>query len=92
MDDIYLQSVCQSALAAELGFNTSEDIAAAINRVVEAEGWAVFNADESPEIQRDDEMDVFPHDEAAEQHVATLARMGSNVHRLALALHRGWRD
>lgn len=54
--------------------------------LAEAEGWAIFNGDE---IQRDDEIDAFESDEAAETHVRTLAGLGSRLHQLAISIHDG---
>ena len=51
---------------------------------MEAQGWAVYNEDSNPEIQRDDERKVFPHDEAALAFVRRRARKGCRTARKAL--------
>lgn len=58
-----------------------------INQFAETEGWAIFNADTMPQIQRDDEMDAFDSDDAAILHVRAMAEVGSALHQKALELH-----
>lgn len=65
-----------------------------------AEGWAIFNVDDDPEIQRldmiEDEDDadatplepVFGSDACAVAWVLTHAKEGSPMHALALSIHR----
>lgn len=55
---------------------TTKDQAAALR-----EGWALFNMDTHPEIQKDDDQDRFPDDDSARRHVALFA---SPLHDKAL--------
>ncbi len=48
------------------------------------EGWAIFNRDTLPEIQRDDEAGIFVSDRAAKIHVRKQANLGSALHSKAL--------
>jgi hypothetical protein len=58
-------------------------------QIEDGEGWALFNVETRPEIQRDDEADVFASDEDAIAFVADRAKDGSDPHLRALALHYG---
>ena len=51
---------------------------------LEGPGWAVFNDDE---IQRDDEAQTFPDDDAAHVHVLRCAREGDAIAKQAIAVH-----
>ena len=64
----------------------SIEAAEAINAWALADGWAIFNAEVAPEIQRDDETARFATDEAALGFVKNKARRGSKRHKEALAL------
>lgn len=55
--------------------------------IMEREGWAVFNEESLPEIQRDDEADIFVTDDDAIAHVMRRALAGSATHVRALVLH-----
>lgn len=60
---------------------------AADSEISSREGWSVFNLEDGrPEIQRDDELDVFKDDDAAVAHVRRCAAAGSDLHRRALAV------
>ena len=61
-----------------------EDLDSALNY---REGWAVFNADSAPEIQRDDEVEAFESDEDAVRWVRARAAAGSLRHLRAIELH-----
>lgn len=61
-------------------------LAAEINHFAEEEGWGLFNAELAPEIQRIDESETFPGDDAAREHVLKLAEAGSYLHELAVKI------
>ena len=63
--------------------NSHLDMVATVNVFAECEGWAIFNENE---IQRDDEMGIFPDDDAAILWVREMADRGSSLHRTALDL------
>lgn len=60
------------------------------NHVPESEGWDIFEASGSAnntpfQLQKVDELDVFPDDDAAWRHVVREASHGSDLHVAALA-------
>jgi hypothetical protein len=62
--------------------------AEAINGWAMAEGWAIFNAEDRPEIQTDDDNPKHATDADAIAHVRRLANAGSALHRAALKICR----
>lgn len=53
---------------------------------MQAEGWCISNdSDGNDQIQRIDELAIFPSDQAAVASVVDAARHGSDLHRRALA-------
>lgn len=54
-------------------------------RAAMREGWAIFNEDTTPEIQRDDQSTAFSSDINACAHVLQEAAKGSALHARALA-------
>jgi hypothetical protein len=52
-------------------------------RAAMREGWGL---DESCQIVRDDDTQIFPSDQAAAEHVKSRAAKGSEMHAVALAL------